>query len=400
MSYLKVTLSSGKDQSLRRFHPWVFSGAIKKIKNSLGNEVTPAEGEIVEVYSNHDEYLATGHFQIGSIAVRCFDFAKNEINQAFWLSKIKSAYALRKELNLTHNSETNVYRLVNAEGDGLPGLIIDYYNECAVIQAHSIGMHMQIKEIANALQEIYGNELKSIYDKSGETLPKQSAYQVQNSWVYGNTESVVVSEYGNKFLIDWVNGQKTGFFIDQRENRKLLADLCKGKSVLNTFCYTGGFSVFALNAGASMVHSVDSSKKAIDLVNKNIELNFGIEARHESFAIDTFDFLDSKKDAYDIIILDPPAFAKHNDVRHKAVQGYKRLNFEAFKQIKPGGILFTFSCSQVVDKYLFNSTIMAAAIQAGRSVRILYQLHQPADHAINIFHPENEYLKGLVLFVE
>ncbi len=391
--YTKVILSSGKDQSVRRFHPWVFSGAIKKIKGEVN------EGDVVEVYDNKDEYLGTGHYQIGSIAIRVFNFEKINPDTQFWKSKINKAYLYRKQLGLTDNKHTNVYRLVFAEGDNMPGLIIDYYNGTAVIQTHSIGMHFAKQLIAEALKEIYGSELKAIYDKSAETLPKKAQIDVTNGYLFGESGENVVIENDCKFHIDWEGGQKTGFFVDQRENRQLLATYSKGKSVLNTFCYTGGFSVYAAKAGATEVHSVDSSKKAIELTNKNMELN-GFSNIHQSFAIDTFDYLKDKEDKYDIIILDPPAFAKHHDVKHNAVMGYKRLNAEALKMIRHGGLLFTFSCSQVVDNKLFYNTIMSAAIQVGRNVKVMHHLTQPPDHPVNIYHPEGEYLKGLVLWVE
>ncbi|MEW6467309.1 MAG: class I SAM-dependent rRNA methyltransferase [Bacteroidota bacterium] len=396
--YPKVIVGSGKDESLRRFHPWVFSGAIKKIKNAAGKEDEPEEGDIVEVFSNKDEYLGTGHYQKGSIAVRIFSFEKSEPGKDFWRGKLQKAYEYRRQLGLTDNTGTNVYRLVFAEGDGLPGLIIDWYNGTAVIQTHSIGMHLMKAEITLALQEIYGDRLKAVYDKSEETLPKLASVKAVNGYLFGSAGSSEVTENGCRFHIDWEGGQKTGFFIDQRENRKLLADFCKGRNVLNTFCYTGGFSVYAAKAGAALVHSVDSSKKAIELTDRNMALN-GIAA-HESFAEDAFDFLDRNRNQYDVIVLDPPAFAKHRDAKHHAVMGYKRLNAEAIKQIRPGGMLFTFSCSQVVDKRLFESTIMAAAIIAKRNVRVMYHLSQPPDHPVNIFHPEGEYLKGLAVHVE
>lgn len=397
--FVKVILSSGKDQSLRRFHPWVFSGAIKKIKGEV------SEGDVVEVFSNHDEYLGTGHYQIGTIAIRLFSFIQTEPNFDFWKAKIQKAYDFRTQMGLTDNPETNVYRLLYAEGDDMPGLIIDFYNGTAVLQTHSIGMHLIKNHIVEALKEVLGEKLKAVYDKSEETLPKQSEVKSINGYLYGKPDSNMVKENGHHFFVDWEIGQKTGFFIDQRESRELLKKYAHGKNVLNTFCYSGGFSVYALAAGASGVHSVDSSKKAIELTDKNILLNmentsmgqFGV---HQSFAEDTFDFLKDKEDKYDVIILDPPAFAKHRDVKHNAVMGYKRLNAEAIKKIKPKGIIFTFSCSQVVDRNLFNHTITAAAIQAGRNVKILHYLSQPIDHRINIFHPEGEYLKGLVLFVE
>ncbi len=390
--YPKVILSSGKDQSLRRFHPWVFSGAIKKINGEV------EEGDIVEVYDNKDEYLGTGHCQQGSIAVRVFTFEKTEIGKELWKKKLLSAWNYREQLGLTNDPNTNCYRLLFAEGDGMPGLIIDYYNGTAVLQAHSIGMHIAKEDIIEGLKEIMGDRLKAVFDKSEETLPKEG-YQSKNGYLRGEAGANEVLENGCRFIIDWEGGQKTGFFIDQRENRQLLMHYCKGKAVLNTFCYTGGFSVYAAKGGASLVHSVDSSKKAIELTARNMELNFP-GGKHEHFAEDTFDFLDKRKDEYDVIILDPPAFAKHRDAKHHAMMGYKRLNSEAIKKIRPGGILFTFSCSQVVDRNLFESTVMASAIIAGRRVRIMHHLTQPPDHPVSIFHPEGAYLKGLVLHVE
>ncbi len=389
----KIILNSGKEQSLKRFHPWVFSGAIKKIVGEV------KEGDAVDVFSNKDEYLGTGHYQKGSISVRIFSFKHEKDNLEFWKNKIQHAYQFRKQLGLIDNPQTNAYRLLFAEGDLMPGLIVDYYNGTAVIQCHSVGMYNIREQIAEALKEVYGKKLLAIYDKSHETLPKQGAITGHNEYLFGNTENTEVLEYGNKFSIDWIHGQKTGFFIDQRENRKTLAEFSKGKRVLNTFCYTGGFSVYALNAGATEVHSVDSSHKAIDLTNKNVELN-GFSDKHKAFAEDTFDFLDGKANEYDVIILDPPAFAKHHNVRHNAMMGYKRINTEAIKQIKKGGILFTFSCSGVVDKNMFNSTVMSAAIVAGRNARVIGHLSQPADHPVNIFHPEGEYLKGLILSID
>jgi 23S rRNA (cytosine1962-C5)-methyltransferase len=388
----KVILSSGKDQSLRRFHPWVFSGAIKKIKGPV------QEGDIVDVYSNQDEYLGTGHIQDGSIAVRIFSFEQIDPKIDFWKAKIQKAYDYRKNIGVAGNKDTNVFRLVYAEGDGMPGMIIDYYNGVAVLQAHSIGFHIQRQEIANALKEVMGDKLKAVYDKSSEALHRDGG-DYPNSYLLGESAGDgEIIENGNKFYVDWETGQKTGFFIDQRDNRALVAKYAKGKDVCNTFCYTGGFSVYAGNAGANLVHSVDSSKKAMALTDRNIELN-GIK-NHTSFAMDTFDFLKDKENAYDIIILDPPAFAKHMSAKHNAVMGYKRLNAEAIKIIRPGGLLFTFSCSQVVDRRLFFDTVMSAAIVAKRNVRVMHHLTQPADHPVNIFHPEGEYLKGLVLYVE
>ena len=392
MKFPKVILSSGKEISPKRFHPWVFSGAIEKIIGEV------AEGDVVEVYSSQDEYLGTGHCQLGSIAVRLFSFRQINPDYNFWKTKIEKAFSYRKKLGLTDHPKTNVYRLVHAEGDEFPGLIIDYYNGTVVLQTHSVGMHLIKNHITDVLKEIYGDKLKAVYDKSEETMSKQTEIKANNGYLYGNSGLTEVTENDHKFYVDWEGGQKTGFFIDQRDSRALLSQYCKDKKILNTFCYTGGFSVYAAKAGASEVHSVDSSQKTIELTNKNIELN-GIK-NHQSFASDTFDFLKNKENQYDVIILDPPAFAKHNNVKHNAVVGYTRLNAEAMKIIRPGGIIFTFSCSQVIDKNQFRSTIMAAAIETKRNVRILHYLSQPADHPINVFHPEGEYLKGLVLYVE
>jgi 23S rRNA (cytosine1962-C5)-methyltransferase len=401
-SYIKVILTSGKDHSLRRFHPWVFSGAIKKISlppEYEGDDVK--EGDVVEVYSAQNEFLGMGHYQIGSIAIRMFSFKQVVPDFNFWKSKIQTAIDFRKQLNLVNNPATNCYRLCFGEGDGLPGFIIDFYNGTAVFQSHSIGMHLIKDQFVKALQEIMGDTLKAVYDKSEETMPKQASIKAPNGYLWKGNDSpseTVVLENNHKFYVDWEGGQKTGFFLDQRENRTLLGNYSKDKTVLNTFCYTGGFSVYAANEGAKEVHSIDISKKAIELTDKNIALN-NIK-NHQSFAADTFDFLKHRENTYDIIVLDPPAFAKHQNVKHNAIMGYKRLNYEAIKQIKPGGLLFTFSCSQVVDKNTFNSTVMAAAIEAGRNVRVLNHLSQPPDHCINIFHPEGEYLKGLVVQVE
>ncbi len=354
----------------------------------------------MEVYSSKHEFLGMGHYAPGSIAVRIFSFEQVEPDYKFWKQKVQQAYQFRERLGLTQNPQTDVYRLLYAEGDGVPGLIVDFYKDTAVLQAHSVGMHQVRTLVAEALQEVYGDRLKAIYDKSAESLPHRNHSGIQNGYLFGeSTGGTIVTENGNQFFVDWETGQKTGFFIDQRENRSLLANYVKGKSLLNTFCYTGGFSVYALNAGAREVHSVDSSKKAIELTERNAALSQEPE-RHEAFAIDTFEFLRGKENRYDVIILDPPAFAKSQNVRHNALMGYKRLNAEAMRKIKPGGILFTFSCSQVVDKYLFNNTVMAAAIEAGRNIKIMHHLSQPADHPISIFHPEGEYLKGLVLYVE
>lgn len=398
MSYSEILLKPTKEKSIERKHPWVFSGALKHIPESI------QEGDVVNVVNKTGRHICTGHYQIGSIAVRVLSFDKSEINQSFFTEKIKNAYEMREKLNLIDNSETNIYRLVHAEGDNLPGLIIDIYNNSAVIQCHSIGMHKSIEMIAEALKICFSEKLQSIYSKSSETLPKEYAVNIQNEYLYKadgfSDEAVVGLEYDNKFEIDWIKGQKTGFFIDQRENRKLLGEFSKGKKILNTFCYSGGFSIFALNAGASEVHSLDSSKKAIDLVEYNVKLNSNFKGKHKTIVADAVQYIKELPEEYDVIVLDPPAFAKRKDARHNAIQGYKRLNGRAIEQIKPGGIIFTFSCSQVVGKDLFYNTVMSAAINAGRNVRVLHQLHQPADHPINMFHPESEYLKGLVIQVD
>jgi 23S rRNA (cytosine1962-C5)-methyltransferase len=395
-----VILKSGKDASVKRWHPWVFSGAVKKIKNAEGREAEPKDGDLVYVTSNKDEVLGVGHYQNGSIMVRIITFNDEVIDEAFWTERIKEAYELRKIIGLTTSKYTNIYRLIHAEGDGLPGLIIDYYNGTAVIQSHSVGMHYSKGIIVDALKLVYGDELVAVYDKSADTLPKHGDVTAENKYLYQASEpNLVAQESDCNFKIDWLEGQKTGFFVDQRDNRALLGSYSKGKNVLNTFCYTGGFSVLALKNGANLVHSVDASKRAIDLTDENVKLN-NLEKNHESYAIDTFKFFENTDASiYDIIILDPPAFAKHQNVKHNAVQGYKRLNATAMQHIKPGGIIFTFSCSQVVDNKLFYNTIMSAAIQVGRKVKVLHQLTQPADHPINIFHPESNYLKGLVIQV-
>lgn len=394
MSYRKIYLKSGKEESLKRFHPWVFSGAIARIEGE------PEEGEIVDVYTSKKDFIARGHFQIGSIAVRVLTFQQENIDHDFWKHKLEVAYDLRRSLNLAGNPINNTYRLVHGEGDNLPGLIIDIYDHTAVMQAHSVGMHVYRMDIADALTEVMGDVVQNIYYKSETTLPFKAELGQENGFIKGGSPENVAMEYGLKFHVDWLKGQKTGFFVDQRENRKLLEHYAKGRNVLNMFCYTGGFSFYAMRGGANLVHSVDSSAKAIDLTNQNVELNFPGDTRHEAFAEDAFKYLDRMGDQYDLIILDPPAFAKHRDALRNALRGYSKLNAKAFEKIKPGGILFTFSCSQVVDKKDFRNAVFTAAAQSGRSVRILHQLTQPGDHPVNIYHPEGEYLKGLVLYVE
>ena len=394
MTYKKVYLKAGKEESLKRFHPWVFSGAIAKVEGE------PEEGEVVDVYTSKKEFIACGHFQIGSIAVRVLTFRQEEINRDFWKRRLAVALDLRRSLNLVDNPENNTYRLVHGEGDNLPGLIIDVYGQTAVMQAHSAGMHVDRMEIAEALSEVMGDIVKHIYYKSETTLPFKADLGPENGFIKGGSPENVALENGLKFHVDWLKGQKTGFFVDQRENRHLLERYSKGRNVLNMFCYTGGFSFYAMRGGANLVHSVDSSAKAIDLTNQNVELNFPGDERHQAYAEDAFKYLDRMGDQYDLIILDPPAFAKHRDALRNALRGYSKLNAKAFEKIKPGGILFTFSCSQVVDKKDFRNAVFTAAAQSGRSVRILQQLTQPGDHPVNIYHPEGEYLKGLVLYVE
>ena len=394
MSYKKVYLKPGKEESLKRFHPWVFSGAIARVEGE------PEEGEIVDVYTSKKEFIACGQFQIGSIAVRVLSFRQEEISHDFWKHRLEVALDLRRSLGLVDNPENNTYRLVHGEGDNLPGLIIDVYGQTAVMQAHSAGMHVYRMEIAEALSEVMGDIVKHIYYKSETTLPYKADLGPENGFIKGGSPENVALENGLKFHVDWLKGQKTGFFVDQRENRHLLERYSKGRNVLNMFCYTGGFSFYAMRGGANLVHSVDSSAKAIDLTNQNVELNFPGDERHQAFAEDAFKYLDRMGDQYDLIILDPPAFAKHRDALRNALRGYSKLNAKAFEKIKPGGILFTFSCSQVVDKKDFRNAVFTAAAQSGRSVRILHQLTQPGDHPVNIYHPEGEYLKGLVLYVE
>ena len=395
MSYKKVYLKPGKEESLKRFHPWVFSGAIARVEGE------PEEGEIVDVYTSKKEFIACGHFQIGSIAVRVLSFVQETIDHEFWVRKLAVAKDLRVALGLIGNPQNNTYRLVHGEGDNLPGLIIDVYDHTAVMQAHSAGMHVYRMEIADALSEVMGDVIENIYYKSETTLPfKADLLSTENGFIKGGSPENVAMENGLKFHVDWLKGQKTGFFVDQHENRHLLERYAKGRNVLNMFCYTGGFSFYAMRGGANLVHSVDSSAKAIDLTNENVELNFPGDARHKAYAEDAFKYLDRMGDQYDLIILDPPAFAKHRDALRNALRGYTKLNAKAFEKIRPGGILFTFSCSQVVNKENFRNAVFTAAAQSGRSVRILHQLTQPGDHPVNIYHPEGEYLKGLVLYVE
>lgn len=389
-----IQLKKGKEESLNRFHPWIFSGAILKKDDDI------EEGEVVRVYTYDKRFIAMGHYQIGSIAVRVLSFSDTEISLSFWVSRLQSAFDMRRAIGLADLSNNNTFRLVHGEGDNLPGLIIDCYGTTAVMQAHSVGMHRQRHEICEALKQVMGNRIESVYYKSETTLPYKADLGQENEFLLGASKDDVALENGLKFHVDWLKGQKTGFFIDQRENRCLLEEYAQGRSVLNMFCYTGGFSVYAMRGGAKLVHSVDSSAKAIELTNANIQMNFPNDERHASFCDDAFKFLDSHDAQYDLMVLDPPAFAKHRGALRNALKGYTRLNLKGFERIKPGGILFTFSCSQVVTKDNFRNAVFTAAAQAGRNVRILHQLHQPADHPVNIYHPEGEYLKGLVLYVE
>ncbi len=389
-----VVLNKGKEQSLKRFHPWVFSGAIKKITAEV------QEGDLVRVVSNGQEFLGIGHYQIGSIAVRIVSFEDVVIDNDFWKKRLQEAINLRRSLGLLNNPHTNVFRLIHGEGDGMPGLIIDFYNGTAVYQAHSVGMYHIRQQLAEVLKELMGEELIAVYDKSDKTLPFKADIEPVNGYLLGESEPTIVKEYDNAFRVDWVEGQKTGFFVDQRENRRLVREFSNQRDVLNMFCYSGGFSFYAMQGNARMVHSVDASAKAIDLTRQNVELNFPNDARHEAFVADAFDFMRDIKDKYDLIILDPPAFAKHRNALHQALQAYKRLNAKAFEQIRPGGIVFTFSCSQVVSKEKFREAVFSGAAISGRKVRILHQLTQPADHPVNIYHPEGEYLKGLILYVD
>ena len=401
----KIYLKKGKDEAVRRFHPWIFSGAIAKMLMN-GQEAQIPDGDLVEVLDYRQQPLATGYYNDGSIAVRILTFDPSEtIDAHFWQKRLQNAFDYRKRLGLTDSKLTNAYRLVHAEGDGLPGLIVDVYHQTAVVQCHSIGIHRQLDAISNALQKVYKEKLIAIYDKSSETLPPQyvSQKELKNGYIFGDAETpTTVLENGHSFAVDWITGQKTGFFLDQRDNRALITRYSKDKTVLNAFCYSGGFSVYALKAGATSVHSVDISPKAIHLTNENVQLNANDlnQGTHQSTAADVLPFLKDNEAVYDVMVIDPPAFAKSMSKRHNAVQAYKRLNTMALRQITEGGILFTFSCSQVVDRQLFYDTIVAAAIEAGRKVRVMHHLTQPADHPVSMFHPEGAYLKGLVLYVE
>lgn len=389
-----IFLRRGKAESLKRFHPWVFSGAI------VGSNGKLKEGDLVRVVSHEGELMGYGHYQVGSIVVRMLTFKEEVIDEAFYRTRLFEAFRLRLALGLAGREDHDIYRLVHGEGDRLPGLVIDVYGRTAVMQAHSVGMHVDREMIARALVSASNGFIDSVYYKSEMTLPFKAGLNQEDGFLIGNDEGNIAQENGLKFYIDWLKGQKTGFFVDQRENRALLERYAKGRNVLNMFCYTGGFSVYAMRGGASLVHSVDSSAKAIDLTCANAELNFPGDVRHEAFTEDAFKYLEQAGSNYDLIVLDPPAFAKHKSALHNALKGYTRLNAIAFKKIKPGGIIFTFSCSQAVNKDQFRLAVFTATAQSGRHVRILHQLHQPADHPINIYHPEGEYLKGLVLQVE
>ncbi|HBX90385.1 MAG TPA: RlmI/RlmK family 23S rRNA methyltransferase [Alistipes sp.] len=396
----QVYLRKGKEESLARRHPWIFSGAIDRIEAEEESQI--AEGALVEVFTRSGDFIAQGHYQIGSIAVRVLSFEREPIDQAWWNRRVAVAHDVRRTLGLTDNPRTTCYRLIHGEGDSLPGLVVDIYGSTAVVQCHSVGMYRARREIAEAIRTTYGDRIAAIYDKSSQTVPYKAGLGAVDGYLWGRADnpSQVVLEHGERFLVNWEQGQKTGFFLDQRENRELVKRYAKGRTVLNTFCYTGGFSVYAMAGGAREVCSVDSSERAVALAAENMRLNFGEGAAHTEVAADAVEYLRDIGDRYDLIILDPPAFAKHHKVLGNAMQGYKRLNARALSQIRPGGILFTFSCSQAVSKELFRTTVFSAAAIAGRRVRILHQLTQPADHPINIYHPEGEYLKGLVLYVE
>ncbi len=390
----QIYLKKNKEESLLRFHPWIFSGAIASMDDGI------KEGDVVRVITSSGDFIAVGHYQIGSIAVRVLSFEDIAIDQDFWQARLRSALQAREAIGMTQSPTNDIYRLVHGEGDELPGLVIDCYGDTAVMQAHSVGMHFSRMDVKEALLAVMGDRIHHIYYKSETTLPFKAGIKEEDGFIHGGGTSDIAVENGLRFHIDWLRGQKTGFFVDQRENRKLLELYAKGKSVLNMFCYTGGFSVYAMRGQAALVHSVDSSAKAIELTKENIELNFPGDTRHEAYCEDAFKYMDDHDQQYDLIILDPPAFAKHRSALKNALKGYTRLNVKGLQRIKPGGILFTFSCSQVVTKDQFRAAVFTAAAQAKRRVRILHQLHQPADHPINIYHPEGEYLKGLVLYVE
>lgn len=392
--YKSIYLKRGKEESLLRFHPWVFSGAIHHADAGI------QEGETVRVIASTGDFIAVGHYQVGSIAVRVLSFSDITIDQSFWRERLAAAITMRCHIGIADNPENNTYRLVHGEGDWLPGLVIDCYGSTAVMQAHSVGMHLNRMDICQALTDVMGGRIQQVYYKSETTLPYKAHLEEEDGFIFGHTDDDIAVENGLKFHVDWLRGQKTGFFVDQRENRSLLEHYSKDKTVLNMFCYTGGFSVYAMRGGAKCVHSVDSSAKAIEITNNNIGLNFPGDPRHEAYCEDAFRFLEEKKDKYDIVVLDPPAFAKHRAALHNALKGYIRLNAKGIRIVKEGGLLFTFSCSQAVSKDQFRSAVFTAAAQSGRKVRIIHQLHQPADHPINIYHPEGEYLKGLVLYVE
>ena len=392
--YKSIYLKRGKEESLLRFHPWVFSGAIHHADAGI------QEGETVRVIASTGDFIAVGHYQVGSIAVRVLSFSDITIDQSFWRERLAAAITMRCHIGIADNPENNTYRLVHGEGDWLPGLVIDCYGSTAVMQAHSVGMHLNRMDICQALTDVMGGRIQQVYYKSETTLPYKAHLEEEDGFIFGHTDDDIAVENGLKFHVDWLRGQKTGFFVDQRENRSLLEHYSKDKTVLNMFCYTGGFSVYAMRGGAKCVHSVDSSAKAIEITNNNIGLNFPGDPRHEAYCGDAFRFLEEKKDKYDIVVLDPPAFAKHRAALHNALKGYIRLNAKGIRLVKEGGLLFTFSCSQAVSKDQFRSAVFTAAAQSGRKVRIIHQLHQPADHPINIYHPEGEYLKGLVLYVE
>ena len=391
--YKTIQLKRGKEESLRRYHPWVFSGAVLHADDGI------SEGDVVRVVTSNGDFIAVGHYQQGSIMVRVLSFHDVAIDEAFWLSRLTSALTMRQAIGLCDRPDNSTYRLVHGEGDNLPGLIIDVYGQTAVMQAHSIGMHVSRQMIAECLVKVMDGRISHVYYKSETTL---SFVSPESGFLIGGNHENTAVENGLTFYVDWLKGQKTGFFVDQRENRSLLEHYARGRRVLNMFCYTGGFSVYAMRGGAAQVHSVDSSAKAIELTRQNVELNFPNDPRHQATCDDAFKFLDAQPSAtpYDLIILDPPAFAKHRGALHNALKGYTRLNQKAFEKIASGGILFTFSCSQVVTKDHFRNAVFTAAALAGRKVRILHQLHQPADHPINIYHPEGEYLKGLVVYVE